>query len=563
MKILIVGNSQVAPLKAAHNRFPAVLGRLGEVRFYSIPGGSGPAFLIENGRLRVPEKAINPKYPPFADPADTIDLPLDYYDGLVVSALGHIGGSFLWPSEMFQRGVLYDFAPHKMDADSKPLSRACYREIIRAEMAEQTGIRFLAKLRGAYAGRILVQPFPRVSSAARDRDDWSLREIYQDPVGAHRFFSETRDEFLAELCADLGAELLPYPAKTLREDHLTPMEYVEHIDGLHPNKEYGRMVLENIVQAFCGVENQPSLSTQANPYFSLEVGAKEMDEALCRISRVTSRAGFSMTESDLALLNEAELAAQKQVRASFARMREVFHIRRTNLELYGDLTFVSLGEDCFSRTVATQWGLKKCARLGELSHPFDLALHPLPVIVKLLESDFAGYPDQANLVYDEKSGFCRNTTNNVSYNHERGMEFAENGFELLLGKYRKRIENFRACLKGGGKFVFLVHLIHQRQNIVHLINDMASALRRYTTSTDMLMIFVRTPRSGTELEPMDHTQFKDIPVRIVDVPYPAEGYVWYDITKCLSPEGHEFEKKVVEKIRMHLDAFYPREATKG
>lgn len=243
MKILITGNSQVACLKAANRIHPEALAATADVAFYCIPGGTGPAFAIENGRLSLNGVRINPELPPFADPPGTPESELASYDAILVSGLGRIGGGFGSPSDMMLRGVLHAYGPRKTDVGAGLLSAACYRRIIASELSAQAGIGFLKRLRAAYAGRILVQSFPRVTAAAAERPDWCLNAIYQDGVGAHRFFSASRDEFLRQLCADLGAELLPYPEQATRPDHMTPPELMPSADGLHPGTDFGRMVL--------------------------------------------------------------------------------------------------------------------------------------------------------------------------------------------------------------------------------------------------------------------------------------------------------------------------------
>lgn len=52
---------------------------------------------------------------------------------------------------------------------------------------------------------------------------------------------------------------------------------------------------------------------------------------------------------------------------------------------------VSLGSDCFSRTIPTLWGVKPRKRQGEPGCPFDLSTNFLSGIVRNIEEDFANY----------------------------------------------------------------------------------------------------------------------------------------------------------------------------
>ena len=112
---------------------------------------------------------------------------------------------------------------------------------------------------------------------------------------------------------------------------------------------------------------------------------------------------------------------------------------------------VSLGSDCLPRTVATIWGLKPRKYSGELSCPFDLALHPYPGVVEAIKNDFANYLTPAHLTthsiekgYDssEKFSCIKNSYYNCTFSHERGDRFYENNFNQFIEVYRQRIANF-------------------------------------------------------------------------------------------------------------------------
>jgi hypothetical protein len=246
MKILIVGNSQVACLKTAHALNPSLFTGVADVSYYCFPGGLGPSFTIESGCLEVSGN-VNKEYPPFADSPDTPGRPVAGYDAIVVSALGNIGGSLSWRYDLMAQGVLHDYKPKEECSAMTRLSRSCYRRIVQAVLASQPGFEFLTTLRKAYRGRIIVQPFPRVSAASVENPEWSLNQIYHDAAGAWHFFSGLRDEFLESVCAAQTAELLPHPDAARHDDHLTRPEFITNADGLHPGTAYGKLVLQQIL----------------------------------------------------------------------------------------------------------------------------------------------------------------------------------------------------------------------------------------------------------------------------------------------------------------------------
>lgn len=74
----------------------------------------------------------------------------------------------------------------------------------------------------------------------------------------------------------------------------------------------------------------------------------------------------------------------------FEKRRQQFLAAQHEKNIYG-YKIVSLGCDCFSRTIPTLWGIKPRKKQGEKGCPFDLSDNPLPAVVKYLENDFKGY----------------------------------------------------------------------------------------------------------------------------------------------------------------------------
>ncbi len=493
MNILVAGNSQVACLKIAYRLFPEVSRGRAKISFYCFPGGWGPSFVVKNGRLAIIEGAINKDYPPFADPPDTPDRPIDEYDAIVVSALGSIGGGFGFAYDLQWRGTLHEFAPKENPLSDRLVSRSCYREIVRHELSKQHGFEFLTHLRKAYSGQIVVQPFPRISAEARDRADWCLNRIYEDAIGAHHFFSGIRDQFLEELSAELSLDLLPYPEDGWLDDHFTPAEFFEQTDGIHPGSRYGKLVLEQIMD-------------RVKP-------APLSDEAIQDKERETL----------------------------------------SNREKYADIDFISLGEDGFSKSILSQWGLGPAGGIEEISYPFDLAAHPLRRIAGLINSDFANYIGPGDLQFCRDKNFCRNEANNVSFNYELGPEYSEDDFKALRGIYDRRIENFRKRMTRGGRIVFVLHLVGLRPNALFYLENISRAVKKRFQTADTLLICVNTCGSDQKWDESKRKLLREASIEIVDAPYPAENHLWH-LPRCsLTPEGHGFEKRLISDLKAIID----------
>jgi hypothetical protein len=247
MKILFVGNSQLACLKQAYDAGPEILADH-SAHFYVFPGGQGPNFDVVDQRLKVWKEATNPDFPPYDWPEGTRDIPLGNFDVIVVSALGNLYGSFLYPGAIPRQGLLYEFGPKPNDVVQSFLSKPCYRRVIDSALRKHQGFIFLRKLRNSYHGRIIVQPFPLVSSMLLTHPEWIVNQLYDDVQAAHQFFYQTRDQTIAAASAEIAADLLPYPDPEWAKCYFTPGEYMSQSDGLHPFPSYGRLVLEQVAR---------------------------------------------------------------------------------------------------------------------------------------------------------------------------------------------------------------------------------------------------------------------------------------------------------------------------
>ena len=116
---------------------------------------------------------------------------------------------------------------------------------------------------------------------------------------------------------------------------------------------------------------------------------------------------------------------------------------------------VSLGCHCFPRVCSAMLGLKKRRSEGEPSGPFDFGLFPMPMVRHMIESDFEGMTDPANLlVRPDVFGppvFCDKRYPIGSYAHEMppvtDIDFVGDNFRLFIERYNRRINNFRTVMQ--------------------------------------------------------------------------------------------------------------------
>lgn len=243
MKVLIVGSSISGGLYRAM-KSGLFQSDAFNPSFYVISGGTGPYLKVTDGFMQLVMKID--AYPPYSVPDGIDKLPLDHWDVIVISALGLVDSGFGAIDPIKLEAVVAEYDPI-VEPDGPPLvSEACMAELVALGLRQQLGVRFLQQLGKTFKGRIIVQPFPLPSIALMDRDDWRFGARYRDRLGAHHFLCRTRDQAIAALCAEAGAELLDLPDPSWRSDGFTPLELSKAADCLHPTEAYGALVLQQI-----------------------------------------------------------------------------------------------------------------------------------------------------------------------------------------------------------------------------------------------------------------------------------------------------------------------------
>lgn len=114
-------------------------------------------------------------------------------------------------------------------------------------------------------------------------------------------------------------------------------------------------------------------------------------------------------------------------------------------------SIVSLGPNCYPRTVLTRKKLIKQKSCGRLTMPFDFAYyHNAKFVTEFLENDFVDF--FKDLHY---SDFCKSfdSGEKINFSHEGYLKDTEKN--KLVKIYENRIENFRNELKKDTPILFL------------------------------------------------------------------------------------------------------------
>lgn len=209
---------------------------------------------------------------------------------------------------------------------------------------------------------------------------------------------------------------------------------------------------------------------------------------------------------------------EQEVSVNKSLPREQFHI-------------ISLGTNCFVRMTLNLWGLKPRKADGELSMPFDLSVHPLPVVVKLLETHFEGY--FKHIEFDEKNGYWINSELGIKFIHEK-----ENNREAFIERYRKRIENFYAALQDDKPCLLVCH--DMRSVDGQQINALWAAVQKLCPHKKIKLI--AAVFNGTVGNCNEN-------INIYTNEFPYKGYLYMDKMVKFTKAGYAFEEPFVRLCR--------------
>jgi len=280
--------------------------------------------------------------------------------------------------------------------------------------------------------------------------------------------------------------------------------------------------------------------------FTAEHAKSKIFKILTEFSANVSREKFAVSAHDIEQIRSARKASLHLVNAHFENMEKTALARRQTLIDLGDIQFASIGCDCLPRTLLTRWGLKKTAKMGELSLPFDLAIHPSAAVAHLLETDFSTYFD-GSLAFDNDKDYAVNTDLGIELNHEIGSLFAAEDFAELKRRYRRRADNFISLVASTDPVVF-VH--HAEELDAPAISRIVANLKLRRGNKVSGFVCLYTPPYGTA--PAAANLLINEGIAVVPQPYPFKDYVWHKPQHTFSLRGVEFERKIVDKLRQAL-----------
>ena len=123
---------------------------------------------------------------------------------------------------------------------------------------------------------------------------------------------------------------------------------------------------------------------------------------------------------------------------------------------------ISLGEDCFMRSLIDQYNMRDKFKIRM---PFDGSVHPYEEMCRLIETDFLNYDN--NIVLNNNIFY---KSNGIVFNHEKTTDINN-----LKTQLYKRIEQFRETLNSGENILFLIH--NKNKNINFNFDLIQNALK--------------------------------------------------------------------------------------
>lgn len=210
--------------------------------------------------------------------------------------------------------------------------------------------------------------------------------------------------------------------------------------------------------------------------------------------------------------------------------------------------FISLGENCFNRTVLSRYHLKQCREQGELSFPFDLCVCSIHSVYKLIENDFSDYFE--NLQWNEQDQLWINTKYYIRYNHDR--DCSKNDKEKLVERYTKRIKNFRNLFTDDKEHMFIVSSVNQDINKDEVLNLYNLLIDKINHKFGFAYIHLgkEKPSFANVFEKKERV-YEITPFYYKHIPHPYQNFwgEWYKMEWFNSVEGKQFENTFVNYIR--------------
>lgn len=199
---------------------------------------------------------------------------------------------------------------------------------------------------------------------------------------------------------------------------------------------------------------------------------------------------------------------------------------------------VSLGPNCYPKTILTRKKLKKTKSQGELTMPFDLAwYHKAEFITEFIKNDFSNFFEDMNFSQNANSW---DASYKINFSHEKKFGPAEK--DLLITMYNKRISNFREVLNSRKPVIFLQIL--KNKTIGEDVNNLYEVLKNKRQNRPFILVVIDTEDIiADDLNPA---------IKILKLHKKLDNETIYTPEFYLSRDGKVFENTIISFIKLEI-----------
>ncbi len=195
---------------------------------------------------------------------------------------------------------------------------------------------------------------------------------------------------------------------------------------------------------------------------------------------------------------------------------------------------ISLGTNCYPKTILTRHKLKTTREYGEKTLPFDLAwFHHSKDITTFINNQFSDFLD--NLKYMEEIG-CWDNEERINFSHEK--DFGPDDKTDLINMYKQRIENFQKYISDERPILFVQFLADP--NVGEDIENLYEVLSRIRQNKPFQLLVIDT---------IDIVKTTNNVINVLKLNIPYKDYNLYDKSFYKSPLGKLFEKTIIKKCQ--------------
>ena len=219
----------------------------------------------------------------------------------------------------------------------------------------------------------------------------------------------------------------------------------------------------------------------------------------------------------------------------FNNFYKKFNVYIKNLFTFTQYTIISLGPNCYPRTVLTRTGLIKHRKEGQKTCPFDFAwIHRAEYVTEFLNNDFKNFLSE--LKYSDYSSSWDNGEK-INFSHE--SHIGSNEKNKLIKIYKRRIENFSNAVKKQKKPFIFLQILKDTEVGEDCINTF-SALKNICKEKKFIYIIVDFINIVPDNLPSE--------IKVIKLNLPYENTDVFSKEFYLSERGKEIENTISEFI---------------